>query len=61
LTFTKIPANIRSQNKGNTMSKKIVKEFEIVGTEELPMDIKETVKFTGITIRTEPMTDDFID
>lgn len=40
------------------MSKKIVREFEAVGTEELTMDIKEVVELTGISIRTEPWTEE---
>ena len=38
-------------------NKKII-ETETVGTEELNMSLKEVVELTGISIKTEPITED---
>lgn len=39
------------------MSKKIVREIESVGTEEMNLTLNDVAELTGMSIRTEPITD----
>jgi hypothetical protein len=45
----------------NKNKKQIVNEFISLGVEETPMSLKDVVELTGISIRTEPVTEDFTD